>query len=149
MPGRFSQLPNTHRFPRTHSSTSGGGPQLSAAQPTWHPAPVTPSASGSRDPPTPQQPQTSPWQACWSSVGLKPISHSQRYPPGALRHCPFSQRSTFSAHSSLSKGTQRQRAGGQLARTHSGWAGGPCHSNPSVTQGSRELASSPGNLEGR
>lgn len=92
-----------------------------------------PSVRGSPLPPLralpepPGQPQASPWQARWSSVGLKPISHSQRYPPGALRHCPFSQRSTFSAHSSLSNGTRRQRAGGQVAKTHAGWAGDPGH----------------------
>ncbi len=43
-----------------------------------------------------------PWQALLSSVGVKPISHSQRYPPGAFKHWPFSHRFTLSAHSSMS-----------------------------------------------
>lgn len=30
------------------------------------------------------------------------MSHSQRYPPGAFRHWPFSHRFTLSAHSSMS-----------------------------------------------
>lgn len=98
IPGRFSQLPNAQRFPCAHSSTSAGT--------LGQPAP--PRVCG-RDPPTLSSAlpgPASPWQARWSSVGSKPISHSQRYPPGALRHCPLSQRSTFSAHSSLSEGSQ-------------------------------------------
>lgn len=45
-----------------------------------------------------------PWQDLLSEAGVKPISHSQRYAPGTLRHCPFSQRFMFSAHSSTSGG---------------------------------------------
>lgn len=51
-----------------------------------------------------------PWQALLSSVGVKPISHSQRYPPGAFRHWPFSHRFTLSAHSSMSA-TEQPSAG--------------------------------------
>lgn len=43
-----------------------------------------------------------PWQDLLSEAGVKPISHSQRYPPGIFRHCPFSHRLIFSAHSSMS-----------------------------------------------
>jgi hypothetical protein len=43
-----------------------------------------------------------PWQDLLSEAGVKPISHSQRYAPGTFRHWPFSQRFTFSAHSSTS-----------------------------------------------
>lgn len=45
-----------------------------------------------------------PWQDLLSGVGVKPMSQSQRCPPGVLRHWPFSQRSTLSAHSSTSAG---------------------------------------------
>lgn len=61
-------------------------------------------------------PQALPWQVWRSSVGLKPISHSQRYPPGALRHCPFSQRSTSSAHSSLSECTREAEGWGPASQ---------------------------------
>lgn len=44
-----------------------------------------------------------PWHALLSSVGVNPISHSQRYPPGAFKHCPFSHKFTLSAHSSMSE----------------------------------------------
>lgn len=47
-------------------------------------------------------PSDPPWQDLLSGAGVKPISHSQRYAPGTLRHCPFSQRFMFSAHSSTS-----------------------------------------------
>ena len=43
-----------------------------------------------------------PSQALPSVVVMKPISHSQRKPPGTFRQWPFSHRLPFSAHSSLS-----------------------------------------------
>lgn len=43
-----------------------------------------------------------PSQALPSAVGMKPMSQSQRKPPGMFRQWPFSHRLLFSAHSSLS-----------------------------------------------
>lgn len=43
-----------------------------------------------------------PSQALPSGVGMKPMSHSQRKPPGRFRQWPLSHRLPFSAHSSLS-----------------------------------------------
>lgn len=43
-----------------------------------------------------------PSQALPSGVGMKPMSHSQRKPPGRFKQWPLSHRLLFSAHSSLS-----------------------------------------------
>lgn len=67
-----------------------------------------------------------PWQDLLSDAGVKPISHSQRYAPGTLRHCPFSQRFMFSAHSS----TSAEEAHYISIRFLTSWHRFPCSVSP-------------------